>query len=175
MLLLKDLAVKSFFNWNDLNERDTYYARTLTTASQGRGIVIGKKHEIPTNCSLYTKKVLGEEYRVHVFKDKILQIQKKRQMTDEELTERGLILNPAIKNHDNGWLFIINGFEIPEGLKEIAIKAVKKLNLDFGAVDIIYNFYPKVLEVNTAPGLTKSRLTLYKDAIIEYYNNNKRT
>lgn len=58
-------------------------------------------------------------------------------------------------NYKNGFVFdLIHTDEIPRGAVEEAMKSIRALSLDFGAVDILQgldgNFY--VLEVNTAPG-----------------------
>lgn len=170
--MLKDLAVPYCLSKESIpDDWGKVYARTIVTGSKGKGIVIGRKDTVPS-AQLYTKAIEGDEYRVHVFNEKVLQVQKKRKMTEEEMRERGVIAhNPLIKNYKNGWIFQKKNFTVPNDLEEVAVSAIKKLGLDFGAVDIVYKFYPKVLEVNTAPALTNDRIKLYAEAIINYYNN----
>jgi len=59
-------------------------------------------------------------------------------------------------NYRNGFSFqLVNADSVPEGLRDIAARAVDLLGLDFGAVDVLRGTDSKlyVLEVNTAPGV----------------------
>jgi glutathione synthase/RimK-type ligase-like ATP-grasp enzyme len=78
-----------------------------------------------------------------------------------------------VRNTANGFVFQRNGIVPPAGIRDLAISAVASLQLDFGAVDIIYNGAQDkcfVLEVNTAPGLEGSTIIKYKDALLELCN-----
>lgn len=132
------------------------YGRQLLNASQGKGIVIFENDAIVTRCPLYTKGVLkAHEYRVHVFQDKILDVTKKRRRNNIDR-------NDYIKNLANGWVYCREGIEIPDNLLQCAKDAIKALELDFGAVDILYHKgVPYVLEINTAPGLQGTTLAKY--------------
>lgn len=153
-----------------LNQGHTVYARTLTRASEGRGIkVITKGMSIPY-ATLYTKGIESQnEYRIHVFRGTVIDYTKKIPISYQP--------NPLIKSHNNGWTFARN-LEQRNKVKEEAVKAVEALGLDFGAVDVITNPLdknrPYILEVNTACGLNEDGRTLksYSDAIKNYAKNN---
>jgi len=160
-----------------LREGFVVIARTLKRASGGKGIVVvtqpddGDKMEdmimkLPS-CKLYTKYTPHSgEYRVHVVKGKIIDFVRKKKMSPEKLEEQGLEFNKLIRNHDNGWVFGRDGVEISDKIAEVAVKAVKALGLDFGAVDIINSKRRGVfcLEVNTAPGMEGTTLGRYVEA-----------
>lgn len=149
--------------------------------SGGKGI---KKYEqgsglVPTNTNhdffvKYWKKT--HEYRVHVFKGQVIDIQQKRRRT--EWTGN---YDPMIRNFDNGWVFChdnLKGSEHERGqIGATAVAAVSALNLDFGAVDILARYKTSgvlsshvVCEINTAPGLEGQTLEKYVTAIRGYLN-----
>lgn len=136
------------------------YGRQLLNASQGRGIVIIKSLEDIKICPLYTKGIIkSHEYRVHVYKDNILDVTKKRRRNGHETSD-------YIKNLANGWVYCREGISIPNNLLTCAKQAINVLGLDFGAVDLLYHKgIPYVLEINTAPGLQGTTLTKYAQAI----------
>lgn len=139
-----------------LGEGAVVYGRRLLNASQGKGIeIITNASNIPY-CPMYTKGIIkAHEYRVHVFGNKILDITKKRRRNNIDR-------NDYIKNLANGWVYCREGIEKPQNLLDCALAAVAALNLDFGAVDILYRKgVPYVLEINTAPGLQGTTLTKY--------------
>lgn len=112
---------------------------------------------------LYTKFInKAAEFRVHVFNGQVIDyIEKKRLPTERRPTN----FNKYVSSTHQGWVFSRTGIrEIPE-VKEIGLRAVKALGLDFGAVDVIYNEgTPYVLEVNTSPGLGGETLVKYANA-----------
>lgn len=138
-------------------------ARTVLEGFGGEGIVlVENRAELPV-APLYTKYIpKTEEYRVHVFKDEAFFIQRKarkKEVPDEKV-------NWKIRNLAGGFIFANQDVDVPKECKEAAVKAVKSLGLDFGAVDIIWNkrrniFY--VLEINTAPGLAGTTLEKYSE------------
>lgn len=92
----------------------------------------------------YLEKV--NEYRVHVFFNKVIAVQKKQ----------GEFEKFECWNHKNGFIFEVTPWsKIPRGICKVGVDAIKAIELSFGAVDIIEdkegNFY--VLEINTAPGV----------------------
>ena len=127
----------------------------------GDGIVIMKKLEDFVECKLYTQHLRHKiEFRVHIVKDKVIDVTEKRK-------KRGVDADILIRNRQTGWVYCRDGMVVPDGVTEQALKAVKALGLDFGAVDVAYrerenNAY--VLEVNTAPGLEGTTLLRYKEA-----------
>lgn len=116
---------------------------------------------------VYKKK--KEEYRVHIAFGNVILVQKKSlRKTDHE----GNVINTEdvdfrIRNLSNGFVFQRHDFTPPEDVVTQAKKAIEKIGLDFGAVDVIYNAYENqayVLEVNTAPGLEGSTVDNYTTA-----------
>lgn len=76
-----------------------------------------------------------------------------------------------VKSNKRGWCFKNVKLEnVDESLKENAIKAVKTVGLDFGAVDCAIDFDGNayVIEVNTGPGLQGSTLDVYLDSFTKY-------
>lgn len=153
------------------NDTDIIYCRTLLTSKGGDGIILASPtdEELPS-APLYTVGINGEtsEYRVHVFNSQVLDFVKKKKMTTERLSERGIEFNADIRNHNNGWVFARVDIELPDYVGREAVKAIEALGLDFGAVDIISNGdYASVLEVNTAPGLEGTTFNKYCEVINE--------
>ena len=100
----------------------------------------------------YTRYVpRATEYRSWVYRRRHLATYEKRLVRPHEAIRR----NRVGANHRNGYAFLLmNSALVPEGIRDIAAKAVEVLGLDFGAVDILKgvdNAY-YLLEVNTAPG-----------------------
>ena len=147
-------------------EDDIVYCRTLSRASQGRGIVIAKEPDDMVSAPLYTKYVeASREVRVHVFKGRVIDFAQKRKLSSESREERGFEGDPDvfIRNLDNGWIFARLDVEVPDSAKQVAIDAVEALGLDFGAVDMLVD-PDVVLEVNSSPGLEGTTLERYTEA-----------
>lgn len=90
------------------------------------------------------------EFRVQVYRSAHLGTYEKVLKRPWEL-KRGSIG----RNHRRGYGFeLVKGELVPRAAVDEAIKAVRALGLDFGAVDIIHGMdgHHYVLEVNTAPG-----------------------
>ena len=138
-------------------------ARTLTKASEGRGIVILNVNK-DINAPLYTQYIKKKhEFRVHVVNGKPIKLQQKKL--------RKNLQHNIIRNTKNGYVFGHISEDLPVDIKErlsfLAVSAVKVLKLDFGAVDIIWNKHHNklyVLEVNTAPGISELTAKTYADA-----------
>ena len=150
--------------WLEANE--IVVVRKLLRANSGRGIsLVTPESNAPVPpAPLYTKYVKkGEEYRVHVFKGKVIDAQQKKrklEVPDEEV-------NFQIRNNTNGWIFARNDINLPECVADAAVAATEALGLDFGAVDVGYNVHyslPCVYEVNSAPGLEGTTLDKYSEA-----------
>lgn len=146
-----------------IDEGYIVYGRQLLNAHSGRGIVILSDESLSVpQLPLYTKGVLkAHEYRVHVAFGQVIDVSKKRRRATGEA-------NPLIKNLSNGWVFCREGLNLPDKVRNEALKAVAALGLDFGAVDVVYRERENVafiLEVNTAPGLEGTTLEKYTEAI----------
>lgn len=142
------------------------YSRTLLNASEGRGIVVTGPFEgedVPY-APLYTKYIgRNTEYRVHVFREEVIDFAQKKKRRGEEADQ-------MVKSHSNGWIFAREEVVILTEALEASIQAVSVLGLDFGAVDVLAgsNGSVYVLEVNTAPGLEGTTLRRYAEAFRGY-------
>lgn len=147
--------------WAD--ENTVIYARQKLTGSSGDGIVVIEYGDRMVDAPLYTKGFnRSHEYRVHVVDGKVVDFTKKRRRegTPEE--------NSHVKNLSNGWVFCRENVTLPNRVRAASLAAVSGMNLDFGAVDILYREkedVARVLEVNTAPGLEGTTLERYTVAI----------
>ena len=139
------------------------YGRKLLDAHSGKGIVLmGEGKENFTYCPLYTKGILkAHEYRLHVFKGQVIDVQKKRRRNENQA-------NDFIKNLANGWVFCRDEVRPPMEVYNQSVKAIAALGLDFGAVDILYKQSENkiaILEINTSPGMEGTTVEAYTKAI----------
>ena len=147
-----------------VNEGGIAVARTVLRGHSGDGIVLLGEGDEWVAAPLFVKYVKKtQEYRVHVLRDTIIDMQRKARRADVPDEE----VNWQVRNHSNGFIFMREGVELPEEALEQAKRSLVALGLDFGAVDLIYNerqdkYY--VIEVNSAPGLTGTTLERYKEA-----------
>lgn len=144
--------------------------RKILQGSGGVGIKLFKDYQFfskfsqHNNIKLYTKYCLKkEEYRVHIFCGEVVLVQRKAKKSN---LDSGVV-NWQIRNHKNGFVFVKNeDREIPGDVINQALLAMEATELDFGAVDVIYNAFrdeATVLEINTAPGLEGSTVDTYID------------
>lgn len=101
------------------------------------------------------------EYRVHIFKNRPIRIQKKV-ATGEESFIRNVDHDYVLADH------YTHNVELEKAIISEAIKIMTLLNLDFGALDFIVSEdnTPYVLEVNSAPRLNKYGRQLYSYYIL---------
>lgn len=151
-----------------LNEGNEIYCRTTLTGHSGSGIIIASVPEQLVNAPLYTVKTKHKyEFRVHIFKGEVIDIQQKKKRA-------GVESNSAIRNHSNCYIYARNDIVVPDVVIQASKRAIECLGLDFGSVDVGYRERDNkafVFEVNTAPGLTGTTLTKYTDAFKNYINN----
>lgn len=151
-----------------INNGHVVYCRTSLTGHSGQGIVIADRLDKLVRAPLYTVKTKHKhEYRVHVFRDQILDVQQKKKRL-------GSIGGSGIRNHSNGWIYARAEIAPSEELQSSARRAVNLLGLDFGAVDIGHRLIDNkffVFEVNTAPGIEGTTLDKYAKAIYNYYRS----
>lgn len=135
--------------------------RHKLNANSGDGIQILRHGDVVPYARLYTKYMKKDrEFRIHVFQGRVFDFQEKRKRNGVRFEEG--MNNSLIRSHLNGWIFCRAGVFVPEYVKQEAIKAVRALGLDFGAVDVIDNGGKAyILECNTAPGLEASTLNNY--------------
>jgi predicted ATP-grasp superfamily ATP-dependent carboligase len=162
-----DVAV----NW--VAEGHVVCARTILTGHSAAGLVLMDKDN-PKNfvrAPLYTKYIPKEdEYRVHVVAGKVIDIQRKA-LRNGWVEENGPDVNYKVRNLANGFVYVRQDVNPPEQVGQQALRAVEVLDLQFGAVDVIFNTKRKtayVLEINTAPGLEGTTVKLYAAALKEY-------
>ena len=156
-------SVKECEQW--LKEGQTVFARTLTRASEGKGIVVLEGEQVPVVparvYTLYRKK--KKEFRVHIFKDRVVHVLEKRKKK-----EFNGEVNTKIRNTANGYVFCSENVVEPEGIRELALKAAKVTNSDFKGVDIGFNEKLNelfVIEVNSCPGIEGSNINRYIEVI----------
>jgi RimK-like ATP-grasp domain len=134
------------------------YARTNISGHSGEGIVLMTDRFNTTLAPLYTKFLDHDrEFRVHVMEGTVIDAVEKVQRDPD--TQADIY----IRSNKRGWKFIRKVI-IPQDVLDQAIKAVKALGLDFGAVDIGYKTIENkayVFEVNTACGLQNTTLDKY--------------
>ena len=148
--------------------------RTLLRGSEGKGISI---HDDPSTLQpapLYVRYIpKTQEYRVHVVKGKVIDVQRKARSSDTPDED----VNWQVRNHKNGFIFMREGVtpdSVPEQVILNSLERMRLLGLDFGAVDIIWNQQHDkayVLEVNTSPGMTGTTLDKYCEAFQAVHDN----
>ena len=139
--------------------------RTLTNASEGRGIHIVEKEQLTQHAPLYTEYIpKKKEYRVHVFNNKVIDVQEKRRKLGGDNQEF------KVRNTANGYVFCRNNVEYKPAINDVALAAVSSIGATQGAVDVVYNEKKDTyfaLEVNQRPGLQGTTLKKYANAIVE--------
>lgn len=139
--------------------------RSLIKGNNGAGITFFNGENCQ-DAKFYSQFIKGiEEYRVNVYRDKLLSIRVKRRNPNLPLEEF------PIKSGLNGYFF-----KEPVGIHGIAVDlardAISELGLDFGGVDVIveqHNEY--ILEVNTAPELQGAAMDRLAEYIKKDYGN----
>lgn len=147
--------------------QEGFYCRTKLNGQSGDGCYfIGPDDEIPEGTCLYTRYFKHkEEYRVHIFRREVIDVQQKRKRSGHQDVDY------KIRSHKNGWVYCRQNVRAPIEVLTEAFKAVEAIGLDFGAVDVGWNIEKKeakVFEVNTAPGITGTTLEKYVEAFKDY-------
>jgi len=137
-------------------------ARQLLRGSQGRGTYVCTRDTGLPDAPLYLEYVpKAREYRVHVVRGRVVDVQQKRKRREVPNEE----VNYEIRNARYGWVFCREDVTPPPGAAlEAALAAVRSLTLDFGAVDLGVTEKDNrvtIYEVNTAPGLEGTTLERY--------------
>ena len=146
-------------------------AREVLTGHSGVGISFSDEGLL-NDAPLYVKYIpKKEEYRIHVFRGKIIDIQQKRLRTTDDYGNKvdPDSINFRVRSYRNGFIFARGDVSPPETVLEVSKAAFKAVpDLDFGAFDVIYNKKQDqayVLECNTAPGLEGTTVNNYVSAI----------
>jgi hypothetical protein len=144
-------------------------ARDIDRGSGGRGITMYERGTPIGRHLFYTKYFRKQrEFRFHVYKDRVIRIGEKLHPREGS----GEVYDKYIRSHLAGWVFAYNHLAsrpAPEGLDQLAVAAVRSLDLDFGGVDIGWNdgIGGFVFEVNTAPGLEGGTIPIWAEAILQ--------
>lgn len=150
-------------------EGNTVFGRKFLNSSCGKGIVVFDKATAAAihGCPVYTLyKKKKREFRVHVFKDQVVTVVEKKRRKGFEGEQ-----DTKIRNLANGYVFVQNVENEPEGLRALAIKAAAISPSHFRGVDIGYNEKNNelfVIEVNSAPGIQGSNIGKYLEVIKSY-------
>lgn len=159
-----------------LENKKSVCVRSVLQGHSGEGLSIldcfGELDQPIPDAPLYTQYIKKkEEFRVHFVNNRVVCVQRKALRTDDGRPEEP---NFQIRNHDNGFVFTRNE-EVDEVLMRTvtstAYEVFRLSELDFGAVDVVYNSKHEkayVLEINTAPGLVGSTINDYVEAFKEY-------
>lgn len=149
------------------NDKATVVSRYKLQGHSGAGIEVDDNYDrfiSKQRAPLYVKYIKKTaEYRVHVLNGEVIDIQmkrKKREIANEDVDYK-------VRNHANGWVYCRDNLNPDESVIRESLLAMAALDLDFGAVDIIWNQHYErsyVLEVNCAPGLEGTTLTKYVNA-----------
>lgn len=176
---LSDAGVPSLIWTTDMDRArnwDRVVCRHKLTGTGGEGIEIWDKaegKELP-DVRLYTKYYRKtHEYRVHVFKGKVIDFTQKKRMTTEKVDDRELERNKYVRNHANGWVFCREDVQHHPDIDQLALKATEVSKLDYAGVDILANFNKEtgeykdslVCELNSAPGMVKTTYLRYVQTI----------
>jgi glutathione synthase/RimK-type ligase-like ATP-grasp enzyme len=148
-----------FIDISDLKKKSFPVLRRLKFHSRGSDIsfIRSKKDIVPGD--YYSKFIKSDlEYRIHVFDNEVIRIQKK-------IPKKGT-KKQFVHNFENGYLLVDNfehNIPLETNLIPLSIRCVQLLGLDFGAVDILISkdYKPYVLEVNSAPRLNRYGRELY--------------
>lgn len=131
-----------------LDAGDSVFIRRTTTGQGGAGIDYITSPGFVAPAPLYTKRYnAAHEYRIHVVHGHTFVTKKRR---------RDGVAPSPVRNHANGYVYCTNNVDPVPLACEVAVAAVRALQLDFGAVDLMTKnggVEPRVLEVNTAPGI----------------------
>lgn len=178
LLSLKQLSLSGVFvpDWTTdrqiasgwLTEGHTVVCRGTLVGSSGEGITLVSDPlcELPS-VPLYTKYTKKkDEYRVHVFDGKVIDVQRKMRKKDVPDQQ----VDWKVRNLAGGFIFGREGINPDDSVLQESTSAVKSLGLVFGAVDVGFHpeYGPRVYEVNTAPGLEGSTVDSYVKAIRGY-------
>lgn len=151
--------------------------RLKTKGKSGDGIIFidddfDKWLDAPLFTTYIKKK---EEYRVHFAFGEQIDIQRKTlRKTDMEGNPIDTSqVDFRIRSYNNGFIFQRENIDPPKDVLVQAKLAFDASNLDFGAVDVIFNEksgMAYVLEINTAPGLEGATIGSYAKAFKKHLN-----
>ena len=145
---------------------ESVVGRKTLKGNNGDGIFF-LEDNLDAEAKLYTKYFGNmEEYRVNVYRDKLISIRAKKQT-------KGLPEH-KIKSGLNGYTFVpvqLSQYDI-DSLLLLARSAIEILGLDFGGIDLLRNSHGDsfILEVNTAPELQGAAMDTLANYIKQDYS-----
>lgn len=147
---------------------DVVVCRGYLRGYDGHGITVAASEAELVDAPLYTRYVKKkQEFRVNVLNGEVISVHERRRRRDATATDT------RIRNSANGYVFCRDGFEEPEGIRDLAIKAAAAIGYGLGGVDIGYNHHYNrlfVLEVNAAPDVGKTDADAIANGIQKMYN-----
>lgn len=152
-----------------LTEKHTICARQVLNGHSAQGLVIMTNDpRTHVDAPLYVKYIpKKDEYRVHVVRGNVIDIQKKV-LQRAFAEEHGDDINWKVRNLANGFIYQRENIQTPVVVSQEAINAIAAVQLDFGAVDIVFNNKQNrayVLEINSAPGIQGTTVQNYANAL----------
>ena len=152
----------------------TLYARQDLHGADGAGLIVVKPTDLLPPAHLYTVGLTNviDEYRLTVFKDKVVSTQKKVPVSGRAPNS----INYQVRTTNGGWGFDVVS-PLSNDLASVGPAACNALGLDMGGVDIVVTkdesgqLTSYVLEVNTAPALTPYSCNKLATAIKKYYDD----
>lgn len=139
--------------------------RNRVRGQAGNGISLATTMDELVESKVYTKYIPKKrEFRVNIFKDRVLNIREK---------VGGTGANTKIRTPTNGYSTVKLRMEAPAGIEALALRAAKVSSSDFKGVDICYNQlrnYLFVLEVNSGPSIEGASVQEYAAAIRQEMN-----
>lgn len=177
----KDKNISSFEFTTDRNQAQAWVTEGFTVVGRetlngqaGAGIKLFSTDNpadshVVTPCQVYTKyKPKKREFRVHIFKDKVVGIVEKRKRNDWEGAS-----DSRIRNLANGYVFcqeVQLTAQLKAKIEAVSLAARKVCSgSHFCGVDVGYNQLHDdvfIIEVNSAPGIEGSNVDHYKQAIL---------
>ena len=154
-IVMPEVARQAIWQGKTLIARKTHHAKgkDMRVCKSRRQVILA----LDKGRNYFTELVDSDtEYRVWVYRKRVLVIYEKRLTEPQNNKKFG-------RNRANGFTFHnVPLEETPEAVRRVAVAAVRCLDLDFGAVDILAKYKKGnkmdvdacVLEVNTAPGVS---------------------
>lgn len=165
-------------NW--LEDGKVVVGRKIVRGHSGIGAsIISDLAELSDEYKFYTKFFPSwSELRLYFVGESFPIVRQKRRKNDGFLEDSGIEkdgIARKIRTHKNGWIYSSN-ISVPSdtilSMKEATSEIKEKIGLDFGAADFLYsrsNNDFKLVEINTAPGLEGTNVTLFGNALIKEF------
>jgi glutathione synthase/RimK-type ligase-like ATP-grasp enzyme len=138
--------------------------RARLEGKDGEGIVVAKKgeHELEPS-KLYCQFIPNKrEFRAYVWQGEVFEVIEKKRKDLKNYDK-------YIRSSSRGWVHCKDPTNVPSGILPVAAAATKAIGLDFAGVDLITtDTEAYVLEVNTAPGIYGTTVTMLRDRVLKY-------